>query len=189
MNNRWRWWLHRKLQMSILLSREDITPVALLSTNHNVSSGRYLRASLRQRRITVENTIELISIESIKRCVAANIGVSYLPRFAVVKELKCGELIELPLANSRRPLRQCALTMPEKRLARRCTLLFSVLKSVFAGIKTMPGLNPALRLLFCRLRWHARSAWFTALTNIFSVAMAFFTRGFSFSLAFSSRHV
>lgn len=48
----------------------------------------------------------------------------------------------------------------------------------------MPGLNPALRLIFCRLRWHARSAWFTALTNIFSVAMAFFTRGFSFSLAF-----
>lgn len=27
-----------------LLSREDITPVALLSTNRNVSSGRYLRA-------------------------------------------------------------------------------------------------------------------------------------------------
>ncbi|MCC7883857.1 LysR family transcriptional regulator, partial [Escherichia coli] len=43
-------------------------------------------STLRQRRITVENTIELISIESIKRCVAANIGVSYLPRFAVVKE-------------------------------------------------------------------------------------------------------
>ncbi|HAJ7689123.1 TPA: LysR family transcriptional regulator [Escherichia coli] len=53
-------------------------------------------STLRQRRITVENTIELISIESIKRCVAANIGVSYLPRFAVVKELECGELIELP---------------------------------------------------------------------------------------------
>ena len=51
----------------------------------------------------------------------------------------------------------------------------------------IPGLNLALRLLFCRLRWHARSAWFTALTNIFGVAMAFFfwfTRGFSFSLAF-----
>lgn len=141
-------------------------------------------STLRQRRITVENTIELLSIESIKRCVAANIGVSYLPRFAVEKELESGELIELPLANTRRPLRQCALTMPEKRLARRCTLLFSVLKIVFAGIKIMPGLNPALRLLFCRLRWHARSAWFTALTNIFGIAMAFFTRGFSFSLLF-----
>ncbi|HIA3387890.1 TPA: LysR family transcriptional regulator [Escherichia coli] len=31
-----------------------------------------------------------------KRCVAANIGVSYLPRFAVEKELESGELIELP---------------------------------------------------------------------------------------------
>ncbi len=30
------------------------------------------------------------------RCVAANIGVSYLPRFAVEKELESGELIELP---------------------------------------------------------------------------------------------
>ncbi|EMV31895.1 bacterial regulatory helix-turn-helix, lysR family protein [Escherichia coli BCE002_MS12] len=53
-------------------------------------------STLRQRRITVENTIELLSIESIKRCVAANIGVSYLPRFAVEKELESGELIELP---------------------------------------------------------------------------------------------
>lgn len=43
-NNRWCWWLHRKLQMSILLSREDITPVVLLSMNRNVSSARYLRA-------------------------------------------------------------------------------------------------------------------------------------------------
>ncbi|STJ79240.1 transcriptional regulator YfiE [Escherichia coli] len=42
-NNRWCWWLHRKLQMSILLSREDITPVALLSTNRNVSFGRSLK--------------------------------------------------------------------------------------------------------------------------------------------------
>ncbi|HBD5378337.1 TPA: LysR family transcriptional regulator [Escherichia coli] len=53
-------------------------------------------STLRQRRSTVENTIELLSIESIKRCVAANIGVSYLPRFAVEKELESGELIELP---------------------------------------------------------------------------------------------
>lgn len=44
----------------------------------------------------MENTIELISIESIKRCVAANIGVSYLPRFTVANELASGELIELP---------------------------------------------------------------------------------------------
>ncbi|KDV66821.1 hypothetical protein BU58_20830 [Escherichia coli O26:H11 str. 2011C-3274] len=48
----------------------------------------------------------------------------------------------------------------------------------------IPGLNPALRLLFCRLRWHARSAWFTALTNIFGVAMAFFHTRFLFLFSF-----
>lgn len=36
--------LRRILKMSILLSREDITPVALLLTNRNASSARYLKA-------------------------------------------------------------------------------------------------------------------------------------------------
>lgn len=103
-------------------------------------------STLRQRRSTVENTIELLSIESIKRCVAANIGVSYLPHFAVEKELESGELIELPLANSRRPLRQCAHIMLEKRLARRCTFLFSVLKSVFCRDKNNAGLKPGIEI-------------------------------------------
>ncbi len=103
-------------------------------------------STLRQRRITVENTIELLSIESIKRCVAANIGVSYLPRFAVEKELESGELIELPFGEHSQPLRQCALTMPEKRLARRCTLLFSVLKIVFCRDKNNAGLKPGIEI-------------------------------------------
>ncbi len=34
-------------------------------------------STLRQRRITLENTIELWSIESIKQCVAANPGISF----------------------------------------------------------------------------------------------------------------
>lgn len=42
---------------------------------------------LRQHGITMENTIELWSIESIKQCVAGNLGVSFLPRFAIEEEL------------------------------------------------------------------------------------------------------
>ncbi len=103
-------------------------------------------STLRQRRITVETTIELLSIESIKRCVAANIGVSYLPRFAVEKELESGELIELPFGEQSQPLRQCAHIMLEKRLARRCTFLFSVLKSVFCQDKNNAGLKPGIEI-------------------------------------------
>ena len=55
-------------------------------------------STLRQRAITLENTIELWSIESIKQCVASNLGVSYLPRFAVEEELKRGTLVELPFS-------------------------------------------------------------------------------------------
>lgn len=105
-------------------------------------------STLRQRRITVENTIELISIESIKRCVAANIGVSYLPRFAVEKELESGELIELPFGEQSQTITvNIAHTMLEKRLARRCTLLFSVLKSVFCRDKNNAGLKPGTQLV------------------------------------------
>ncbi|OOL15832.1 LysR family transcriptional regulator, partial [Klebsiella aerogenes] len=56
-------------------------------------------STLRQRTITLENTIELWSIESIKQCVASNLGVSYLPRFAVEEELKRGTLVELPFSD------------------------------------------------------------------------------------------
>ena len=43
-------------------------------------------------------SIELWSSESIKQCVASNLGVSYLPRFAVEEELKRGTLVELPFS-------------------------------------------------------------------------------------------
>ncbi|MBB1201939.1 LysR family transcriptional regulator [Enterobacteriaceae bacterium 89] len=55
-------------------------------------------SELRKRRITLENTIELWSIESIKQCVSANLGISFLPRFAVERELASGELVELPFS-------------------------------------------------------------------------------------------
>lgn len=45
--------------------------------------------------ILVNNTIELGSIEAIKKCVASNLGISFLPRFTVEEELENGKLKEL----------------------------------------------------------------------------------------------
>jgi len=45
--------------------------------------------------IFVNNTIELGSIEAIKKCVASNLGISFLPRFTVEEELENGKLKEL----------------------------------------------------------------------------------------------
>ncbi|MGY3688900.1 LysR family transcriptional regulator [Vibrio coralliilyticus] len=54
---------------------------------------------IRERAITIDNMIELSSINTIKNCVESNIGISYLPRFTVEKELQNGRLQEIPFTN------------------------------------------------------------------------------------------
>ena len=55
---------------------------------------------LRSNNIHLRNTIELWSIEAIKRCVSSNLGISFLPRFAVAQEIAAGMLLEIPAAIS-----------------------------------------------------------------------------------------
>jgi DNA-binding transcriptional LysR family regulator len=50
--------------------------------------------------ISLNNAIELWSIEAIKRCVASNLGISFLPRFTVEEELRNGKLKELEIGYS-----------------------------------------------------------------------------------------
>lgn len=50
---------------------------------------------LKSKKIVYRNTIELWSIEAIKKSVASNLGFSFLPRFAVEQELEKGDLIAL----------------------------------------------------------------------------------------------
>lgn len=51
---------------------------------------------LRETSITLDHTIELWSIPTIKNLVKNDVGVSFLPRFAVQEELDSGELVEIP---------------------------------------------------------------------------------------------
>ncbi len=51
------------------------------------------------KNIILNNTIELGSIEAIKKCVASNLGISFLPRFTVEEELENGKLKELKVGD------------------------------------------------------------------------------------------
>jgi DNA-binding transcriptional LysR family regulator len=73
-------------------------PVSFIINEPQCIFRQLFESALRQRGITLDGTIELWSIESIKRCVASNLGVSFLPRFAVERELSSGELQELPFS-------------------------------------------------------------------------------------------
>lgn len=49
----------------------------------------------RSRAILMDHTIELWSIPTIKNLVKSDVGITYLPRFAVQEELERGELVEI----------------------------------------------------------------------------------------------
>ncbi|KIT32860.1 LysR family transcriptional regulator [Vibrio parahaemolyticus VP766] len=55
---------------------------------------------IQERNISIDNMIELSSINTIKNCVESNIGISYLPRFTVEKELQEGSQQELEFTNA-----------------------------------------------------------------------------------------
>lgn len=60
---------------------------ALLLKRHGASAG--------EKNIILGNTIELSSIPTIKNLVKNDVGISYLPRFAVQKELNEKSLVEI----------------------------------------------------------------------------------------------
>lgn len=71
-------------------------PVSLVTDEPDSIFRRRLDEYLHQRNITLAATLELWSIETIKRCVMSNLGFTFLPRFTVRKELTAGTLVELP---------------------------------------------------------------------------------------------
>lgn len=80
-------------------------PVSLVTDEPDSIFRRRLEEYLRRRNIVLDDTLELWSIETIKRCVVSNLGFTYLPRFAVQEELKDGRLAELiaPISGVRFP--------------------------------------------------------------------------------------
>lgn len=69
--------------------------VSLVTDEPDSIFRRRLEAYLRQREIELDVTLELWSIETIKRCVMSNLGFTYLPRFVAEEELADGRLAEL----------------------------------------------------------------------------------------------
>lgn len=80
-------------------------PVSLVTDEPDSIFRRRLEAYLQGRNITLDETLELWSIETIKRCVISNLGFTFLPRFAAKKELAAGTLLELdaPVSGLRLP--------------------------------------------------------------------------------------
>lgn len=67
-------------------------PIPLITNDKNGIYQRIMDRWLSQRKIVLENVIELGNTETVKSCVAGDLGIALLPRFAVEPQLADGTL-------------------------------------------------------------------------------------------------
>jgi Transcriptional regulator len=91
--------LFKKDNVDFCKSNQKIS-TSLVINETNCIYRRMLERYFRENNISLDNTIELWSIETIKKSVASNLGISYLPRFVVEEELERNKLNELKIGCS-----------------------------------------------------------------------------------------
>ncbi|MGP4108865.1 LysR family transcriptional regulator [Virgibacillus sp. L01] len=74
---------------------KDLEQETLLLTETGCSYRTYLENTLREAEIYPTNKFEFVSIEAIKQCVIAGLGIAILPEMAVEKDIKEGFMKEI----------------------------------------------------------------------------------------------
>lgn len=99
---------------------------------------------------------------------AANLGISFLPRFAVERELSTGQLKELPFGAPSLSIMALCAHHAGKAVSPAMQIFMQCMEACFTVEDKNAGLtNPALSSLFAGLLLHLRTAWLAALTDIF----------------------
>jgi DNA-binding transcriptional LysR family regulator len=74
---------------------EDLENETYLLTEKGCSYRVVFEQILHSRGLSLDNTIEFVSIEAIKKCVIANLGIALLPEMTVKNDIEKGELVEV----------------------------------------------------------------------------------------------
>ena len=80
------------------LSLQDLTSYPLLVREPGSGTRKAAEDYLRQKRAHFTQTIQVASLDALRECVVAGLGLALLPRHAVHLELAAGLLRELPVA-------------------------------------------------------------------------------------------
>jgi len=86
------------------LSAQQLSAETMLLTENGCSYRNQLEAQLQQEGLLPLQMIEFASIEAIKQCVMAGLGITFLPKMVVEKELEDGQLIELQSSFNIKPI-------------------------------------------------------------------------------------
>ncbi len=99
-----------------------------------------LEAYFRRKDIKLEHTMELWSIETIKRCVVSNLGFTYLPRFIAKAELESGLLREIPFSMTDTPSQVLCIRHKNHFLSPAMELFITILREHMLGQNKKPSL-------------------------------------------------
>ncbi|MFD2043112.1 LysR family transcriptional regulator [Ornithinibacillus salinisoli] len=83
---------------------KDLEEETLLLTEKGCSYRTILEDSFREANVFPTNKFEFVSIEAIKQCVIAELGIALLPAMVVNQDIKEGRMIELNWDNSISPI-------------------------------------------------------------------------------------
>lgn len=78
------------------MTQGQVKQLCNIQNDPDAASLKMFQQYMRDKSIRLENSLEVWSIEAIKRSVMSNLGIAFLPRFTVESELDAGELIEMP---------------------------------------------------------------------------------------------
>lgn len=111
------------------ITRGQRKDICLLTTDKNSLYHKVFSEYLRMSDITLSGEMELASAEAIKRSVMSNLGVAYLPRFAVEKELEDGVMKELPVGLKNRKIGSVCSYHKNKWITPAMELFITLLKN------------------------------------------------------------
>lgn len=83
------------LATKTVINPEDLENETFLLTEKGCSYRMIFEQLLHSRGLSLDKTIEFVSIEAIKKCVSANLGIALLPEMTVKDDLEKGELVEI----------------------------------------------------------------------------------------------
>lgn len=105
-------------------------PVSRITGGPDSAFHQRLDGYLQERKIQLDPTLELWSIEGIKQCVMSGLGITYLPRFVVEEELADGRLAELEAPVSGQPIQALCAWRKGRWLTPAMELFLELLREV-----------------------------------------------------------
>lgn len=119
----------------------DLQNETLLLTEEGCSYRSLFEKILRSEGVTPLNQVEFVSIEALKQCVMANLGIALLPAMVVEQQINDGLLSEIPWDTDLQPLTTKMTVHKDKRLTPALADFMQLTRDYFADLQ--PEIPPA----------------------------------------------